>query len=162
MATYMWRWEDELVLSFHHVGPKDWTLTVRFSGKCLNQLSHLNSPPLLNSVSKNMHMNIFMWLKMYYNCIIFFIILLWIEEKEVSDMLSGVNRRRNFNLYRYCQLCFIITDIFYFFPFSENIFLSYTIYSDYSFLSLYFSNPSHLSSSPDVISSCLSLEKNGF
>lgn len=54
---------------------------------------------------------------MYYNCIIFFIILLCIEEKEVSDMLSGVNRRRNFNLYRYCQLCFIITDIFYFFSF---------------------------------------------
>lgn len=44
--VYVWRSEDniqELVVSFCHVGPGDWT-HVRLSSKCLNLLSHLVNP----------------------------------------------------------------------------------------------------------------------
>jgi hypothetical protein len=45
--TCMWRPEDilcEVVLSSHHVGPRDWTQVIKFGKKCLCLLSHLTSP----------------------------------------------------------------------------------------------------------------------
>lgn len=44
VVDYMWMWQDKLVHSFPHVGPKDWARAIRFSGKCFNQMSHLTSP----------------------------------------------------------------------------------------------------------------------
>lgn len=49
MLTHMlmWRSEDilwELGLFFYHVGPWNWTLVFRLSGRCLHLLSHLVSP----------------------------------------------------------------------------------------------------------------------
>lgn len=45
-VVYLWRSEDniqELVVSFCHVWPGDWT-HIRLSSKCLNLLSHLVDP----------------------------------------------------------------------------------------------------------------------
>lgn len=46
-CTHMRRSEDnfqESVLSFHSVGPRDWTWVVRLGGKHLDPLNHFNSP----------------------------------------------------------------------------------------------------------------------
>lgn len=46
-SMYVWKSEEslwELVLSFHHVGPRDGTHVIRLNNKFLYLLSHLSSP----------------------------------------------------------------------------------------------------------------------